>query len=260
MTLPVDVIVAVPAHDEQRRIEACLGSVMAAVHRAREEGLVARATVGVATHRCSDATGPRAARVLRRHPELDGGVHENQTADTVGEVRHTLIGALAERWARSAHRTWVFNTDADSVVPTDWVASTVAQASSERAAAVAGLVQLVDWNATVPARREYERLVQAGIRGDGHTHVYAANLAVRFDGYLAVQGFPAVPHGEDQALVGRLREGGWRVRTSARPLVHTSGRMPGRAAQGLGALLHDLVNRPLMHPGAPEQHSVAVPP
>ena len=66
-----------------------------------------------------------------------------------------------------------------------------------------------------------------------HDHVYGANLAVRADAYLAVGGFPAVPHGEDQALVDRLQLSGYRLLRTAQVTVRTSGRLAARAPGGL---------------------------
>lgn len=240
MTGPVDVIVAIPAHNERELIGSCLRSVLAAVRAAQREGAVDRARVGVAAHQCTDETARRARHVLAGRPDVDGGVHEDLMARTVGEVRHTLIDALATSRPARGQVLWVFSTDADSSVPEDWITSSLGQADSAGAAVVVGLVELVDWDATPSARLEYERIITAGMRPDGHDHVYGANLAVRLDAYRSVGGFPSVDHGEDHELVQRLRAARWPVLTTQAPVVRTSGRMPGRAAHGLGAMLRHL--------------------
>lgn len=242
MTRPVDVAVAIPARDEEDRIEACLSSVLVAVQAARRAGLVARVRVAVAAHCCSDATAARARRILAHHPDVDAGVHEDVAASTVGEVRHALIEAGTTSWSERRRRAWIFSTDADSIVPADWITSVLAQAADAEVAAVVGLVMVHDWCAGPAARAEYEQIIAAGTHPGGHDHVYGANLAVALRAYRAVGGFPNVPVGEDAALLRRLRLGGWPVLTAVAPVVATSGRMPGRAAHGLGALLHDLAD------------------
>ena len=136
----------------------------------------------------------------------------------------------------------LLSTDADSRVPLDWVASLLGPAERDDAVAVTGMVELVDWAATPAAREAYARIIEAGLRdGDHHDHVYAANLAVRLDAYLAVGGFPSVRHGEEAGLLAALRAAGLPVTSTQASVVHTSGRMPGRAAEGLGALLERMI-------------------
>jgi hypothetical protein len=239
---PVDVLVAVPAHDEQDHIDACLNSVVEAVARARAEGVVADAVVGVAAHRCSDRTAALAGRLLAES-SVEGAVWEDWTSETVGEVRDRAIRRLTGRWGSGQRQRWVFNTDADSIAPVDWITTCLRLAHASGSSAVAGLVELLDWEASPQARHDYRRILASGLHTTGHTHVYGANLAIRMDAYAAVGGFPAVLHGEDQAIVQRLRRAGHPVLTPLQPVVRTSGRMPGRASHGLGALLQTLVGQ-----------------
>jgi hypothetical protein len=55
-----------------------------------------------------------------------------------------------------------------------------------------------------------------------------------------VGGFPAVPHGEEHALLARLQEAGYRVVRPPDVRVRTSARTTGRATAGLAALLDGL--------------------
>lgn len=238
---PVDVLVVVPAHDEEQRIEACLDSVIAAVDRARSHGVVDEALLGVAAHRCADGTVARATRLLEQRA-VAGAVWQDTTSTTVGEVRHRAVRRLSAQRARSARPAWLFNTDADSTVPVDWICTLLESVHGADAHAAAGLVDLVDWWASPKARRDYRRVIEQGLGPTGHTHVYGANLAIRMDAYDEVGGFPSVGHGEDHAIVQRLRSAGLVVLTPRLPVVRTSGRMPGRAAHGLGALLQSLAS------------------
>jgi hypothetical protein len=70
--------------------------------------------------------------------------------------------------------------------------------------------------------------------------VYAANLGVRADAWLAAGGFPHVPIGEEHALLTLLRAQGRPVTSSTTIRVRTSARLHGRAHGGLADLLRKL--------------------
>lgn len=235
---PVDLLVAIPAHDEERSITGCLESVAAAVRHAVAAGHVRHPLIAVAAHRCSDATGTAALATMAELPVPFLLVTDPDSV-TVGEVRAGLVDEVASRH-RLAGSGWLFTTDADSTVPVDWVTSTVDRLHSAGAVAAAGMVEVTGWTASPAAHRRYRRIIEGGVDAHGHSHVYGANLAVRQDAYRSVGGFRSVPHGEDQDLVDRLRGGGLPVLSTFTPMVTTSGRMPGRAAHGLGRLLAEL--------------------
>lgn len=233
-----DVLVAVPAHDEAATIEACLASVIRAATVALRHGTIANAYVSVLAHRCSDDTAARARAALGGRSDVRWLVTTCDRPLQVGSVRAEAVARALARWPQiDPARAWLFNTDADSVVPPRWFDKTLAVAQLQHADAVAGMVEVVDWHGSMPARERYLRLVEAGLRSDGHTHAYAANLAVRLTTYQRAGGFPASPHGEEHALLDAIRGAGGRVASSRTPLVRTSGRVPGRAPMGLGALL-----------------------
>lgn len=217
-------------------------SVAGAVEVARSAGWIGTARVAVMAHRCTDATAELALSTLRGVPGVEAFVESSPDDMTVGRVRALAVERAARSWspAGSPRDCWIFSTDADSVVPSDWIVGLLRAATSRGAAAVAGLVHLEDWVGPPAARAEYERIVTAGMNGEGHRHVYAANLAIRMDVYWEVGGFPSLPHGEEHGLVAAVRAAGRKVATPLEPRVITSGRMPGRASQGLGALLQRL--------------------
>lgn len=237
MTAPVDVLVVVPARDEEDSVVRCLDSVVAAACEALGRGTVGRVRVAVGAHRCQDRTAERAAEVLRRSG-LEHLVLDDRDSDTVGAVRSRLVSAAttAEPPLDPA-RTWVLSTDADSAVPVDWVVGLLDVATRTGADLVAGFVALDGWAADATARQAYDRLLRAGLTADGHDHVWAANLAVAHPAYTAAGGFPSVAHGEERVLAGRIARAGGRVVGALDPVVTTSARMPGRAAHGLGDLL-----------------------
>ena len=165
---------------------------------------------------------------------------EDEQSTTVGEVRTKLVEtAVGAAPPVDRGRLWVLSTDADTTVPVDWVTGLLEAARRSGADLVAGFVALGDWAAGPLARSAYADRIASGLTAEGHEHVWAANLAVRYPVLHAVGGFPAVPHGEERALADRVAAIGT-VTGTLHPVVVTSARMPGRAAHGLGALLHDL--------------------
>jgi len=119
VTCPVDVLVAVPAHDEQEGIGSCLSSVIDAVEAARRTGAVRRALVAVAAHNCQDATAVLAKQRLIRQQTAAFLVTEDLDSATVGAVRHELIdpnlhlrrGLLGERQAEDLRRPGASSRD-----------------------------------------------------------------------------------------------------------------------------------------------------
>ncbi|MDN5763762.1 MAG: hypothetical protein L0H41_15775, partial [Microlunatus sp.] len=233
MTGPLDVLVAIPAHDEQESIGRCLDSVRAAVIIAQQAGVVGRARLAVAAHRCVDETVARVRQWLVEHPGTDGLLVEDVDLKPVGAVRTELITTAMSAEPVLSPGCWILSTDADSIVPPGWITGLLAAARSESADLVAGLADLDAWTAPEGARRVYAEIVDAGIVGRQHRHVYAANLAVSWRAFQAVGGFPAVAHGEEHGLAAAVRASGRRVVSPLGPRVRTSARMPGRAAEGL---------------------------
>lgn len=245
----VDVLVVIPAHDESATIHACLVKVVSAIRRAQRDGLVARGRVVVAAHRCRDATASLAIGVLRDLLGEDGD-YEVLVIDEIGGVglpRHTAVSRGLAAINADLDRTWVFSTDADSLVPTDWIVHSLLIAAEAHAPAVAGMTSLHAHTGGRAARLAYEEILRRGLYVDvdgtpSHSHVYGANLAVRADAYRAVGGFPVHGHAEDQRLVDALASAGFPIARSRRLLVSTSGRTSGRAAGGLAHLLRTLEN------------------
>jgi GT2 family glycosyltransferase len=233
-----EVVVAIPAHDEVTEIEACLAHVVHAARQALDTGACARVSVVVAAHRCTDGTAAVADAALASFP----GHHvvvQDESAGSVGQVRSRLALRALPDVAAPLDRAWLMCTDADSHVPQDWISGMLDETVRRDAVAGVGLVTLRDWTASPHARSRYAAIVAAGFGPAGHSHVYGANLAVRLDAYLRVGGFRDV-HAEDQDLVDRLRGAGERVASLLTPVVRTSSRHDGRAANGLSALLDRL--------------------
>ena len=244
MSPPIDVVVAIPARNEAGRIEACLRSVLAAARRARARRVIERVTVAVAAHRCHDATADLARSLLGAAIDIESLVWETDEIAPVGAVRAALIrrALTARPGSVDLRDTWLFSTDADSIVPPTWINAGVRLAALASASMVVGLIELMDTSPGV--RLAHDRLVLAGIHRDGsHDHVYAANLAIRLTAYEAVGGFPGVRNGEEHALVAAVRAAGHPILRTIDWRVATSGRTRGRAQDGLGDLLGRLATQ-----------------
>ena len=153
----------------------------------------------------------------------------------MGAARAAGFAAAAPR---SDTRTWLATTDADSVVPTTWLAD---QAVHHRALVqgVVGTVS-VDWRQhSATTRGRYDQLYHVGDPGM-HGHVHGANLGVRADAYWRVGGFRALHVGEDVDLVSRLVEAGTPLAWDAHNAVLTSDRRDCRARGGFGDYVRSL--------------------
>ncbi|MET0234492.1 MAG: glycosyltransferase [Kibdelosporangium sp.] len=219
------VAVVVPARDEQSSIGACLLGIRAAVCALPPS---VSATVCVVLDRCQDGTEAIARSmtdvVMNSSDSPLGGVRD------IG-VRRTLTFPADE--------CWVLNTDADSVVPPDWI-TTHLRLAERGAHAVAGDVRLAGWDDRDDDRDESIRARYRQLVRGNRERIYGANLGLRGDVYLAVGGFGQLSTGEDQHLWDRVGLAGYRAVTTASAPVMTSSRTRGRARGGLADLLAGL--------------------
>ncbi|WP_329174431.1 glycosyltransferase [Streptomyces sp. NBC_01477] len=215
--------VVVPARNEEALLPAALDALAAASRHPLLAGL--RVLTVVVADSCHDRT----AAVARRAGALvvEGDYRNPGRARAAGTDR-----ALAELGA-PAGGIWIAATDADSVVPPDWLAHQRARAH-EGWAAVVGTVVLPPSAAAERHARGYE----AGRPPAGtpwrHPHVHGANLGVAAYAYRDAGGFPPLGAGEDRALVAALEGRGHRVLRTADSPVLTSARLRARARGGFG--------------------------
>ncbi|MEE7560207.1 glycosyltransferase family 2 protein, partial [Xanthomonas sp. Kuri4-2] len=139
---------------------------------------------------------------------------------------------------------WLAMTDADTVVPTDWLAAQLDCGAD----AFCGVVGVADWRGHQAATRQaFERLES---RQDGHAHVHGANLGVSAQAYTQVGGFPPLVSSEDVALVDALVAADKRIARCGAPAVLTSARRSARAPRGFSDYLLRLEAALLAQPGA----------
>lgn len=212
--------IVIPAHNEERCLKSCLESVLAAAEHCGLGGESVR--VMVVLDACDD--GSRAITDTFSRVEIT-----EIDARSVGIARATGAHALIESGAR-----WIACTDADTVVPPDWL---VAQLSCD-ADAVCGVVEVDDWSLhSSDVRSRYEA---AYFDREGHRHIHGANLGVSSAAYVLAGGFPAMTAHEDVYLVRRLEELQVRIAWSCAVRVKTSARLDCRAKEGFGDYLRAL--------------------
>jgi glycosyltransferase involved in cell wall biosynthesis len=217
--------VVVPAHDEQQLLPACLSSLrVAARHPALRQVQVHLVPVLDA---CSDDSGAVAAGALEVQ------------ARNVGVARAAgFAEVLAREAGRAPGELWLATTDADSTVPTDWLAEQLRLAALG-AEVVAGTVRVQDWTGQPAAvRRRFGRTY--GSPGQGHPHVHGANLGMSAIAYLDAGGVPPLALAEDRALVDALRIRARRLVATGRIPVTTSGRRESRTVGGFADHLRGL--------------------
>jgi len=229
--LPEYVAVAIPAHEEQDHV---IGSVTAA-RRAAKHPLLNRSMVDVivVADACSDTTAERAAAAGALVVETDLHV--------VGAARRAGLALALERSAGlDPSDIWLANTDADTLVPPDWIAGQLGW-RDRHADAVAGTVAVRDWREQPrTAKAAWTRLQKARGLGLGHGHVHGANLGLSAAAYLDVGGMPSSSVGEDVELWRLLRRAGKRTMSVGDITVVTSARRESRAAGGFSDLLRTL--------------------
>lgn len=227
-----DVLVVVPARNEEQLLPGCLDSLDAAHATLARADPAIRVTTVVVLDRCTDAS----AELV----DARSWVHAARSeAGCVGAARRLGVAAAIGFAGRpDPGATWIASTDADSVVPPHWLSRQL-----ELACAGADLVL----GTVVPEVRGVDpELIDAWharhLLTDGHPYVHGANLGVRLSIYLQAGGFAELPVHEDVRLVEAIRrDGGAVVSTASAPVV-TSGRFEARAPEGFASYLRALAD------------------
>lgn len=219
------VFVVVPAHDEQERIGGLIASVQASVIALGRTAPGLTVRVLIAADGCTDATAERAYAAGVEVLELE--------RCGVGAARSAGIARLLASVSAPAERVWIANTDADTVVPSEWLAAHIEHARHWDA-----LLGTVRPDAADLSPGAYARWRDVRAREESIGSIHGANLGVRASAYVAVGGFGAEPVHEDVLLVARLRASGARVGATDRGEVVTSGRRDNRVEGGYGGYLH----------------------
>ena len=247
--------VAIPARDEADRIAACLEALDA------QAGAQLDAIV-LLINNTQDGTADIARGVPIR-PGTRLHVIECTLPPKQATAGHARQMAMAAAVEIAGPAGVLLTTDADGQVDPDWLAANLA-AIETGADAVAGWVDLhpIEWG-RIPAKlheddaREcaYDALLDE-IHGlldpdpadpmPRHTQHSGASIAVTAAAYARCGGVPAIPSGEDRALIAALRRVDARIRHAPEVHVSVSGRTEGRSKGGMA----DTIRRRLTQPDA----------
>ena len=213
-------LVVIPARNEAALIGRCLSAVLAS--------RVANCRVIVVADSCTDET----ASIART---FDGVEVLEVEAANVGRARlagveHGLQGA-----------DWIASTDADSVVPSNWLSDQL-RLAADGSDVVVGTVRPEAADLTPQQLRAWSARHNPA-RPNGHVH--GANLGIRASAYVEAGGFrPLIEH-EDVELVERLASLDKIITPANTAEVVTSGRSFGRTPGGYARYLRsDLIELP----------------
>ena len=229
------ILVVVPARNEQHRIHRCLEALHITVANLARDGTgnAPSVRIVVVLDRCTDDT----ASIVGRWPQ----VHTLHTAfGRVGAARAAGVAYGVNTCTVEAAQLWIACTDADSTVPPQWL--THHRHYADTGADV--LLGMVRPHPDELSPEEQRRWLARHDLSDQHSHVHGANLGIRGRPYLQVGGFADLAADEDVDLVDRLRRAGARIRSTGGAPVTTSARLTGRTPSGFATYLQDLVRTP----------------
>jgi glycosyltransferase involved in cell wall biosynthesis len=211
--------VVIPAHNEEHHITACLTSVLFAAEHPALTGQPV--SVVVVLDDCSDQT----EQIVSAHSV--GRI--TVSFQNVGKARATGAEHLLVAGAK-----WLAFTDADTVVPYDWLARQV----EFKADAVCGTVEVDSWsNHGDLVRSKYMECYQFI---ENHRHIHGANLGLSAEAYRNAGGFQHLTAHEDVHLVADLKRVGAHIVWTATNPVITSARKDYKCRGGFGEYLASL--------------------
>jgi glycosyltransferase involved in cell wall biosynthesis len=218
--------IAVPAHNEQTLLPACLRALRRAA-----------SLVSVPVHLLvvADACTDQTAVVAR----TGGALVTRVQVRNVGAARAAGMAALIQRTsAVRPESVWLATTDADTVVPPRWLRRQLSYAS-QGWDVVLGTVSVADWDGYPPhVPAAFAARYRSG--SEPHPHVHGANLGIRASAYLKAGGFRPLRTAEDHALLDAVSRAGCPVRRARDIAVQTSARRQARAPEGFSRLLRTL--------------------
>lgn len=221
--------VVIPARNEEILLAACLRSVAAAMERVTLACLAV-----VVLDRCVDGSAEVARDWAERIPLL---LVEGEFT-SVGAARDAGVAAARPQVnAVDAEHVWIANTDADTVVPSQWL-------ERQRRLANSGLDLILGTVEPGPPEPGQERGHQIWFQEhdlvEGHSHVHGANLGIRLSELDRAGGFGDARVAEDVGLTQRVRDGHGRWLATDTMRVVTSSRRHGRASHGFAEYLRAL--------------------
>jgi glycosyltransferase involved in cell wall biosynthesis len=209
--------VVIPVHDDEKLLGGCLE----AVRRAALDPLLDAEPVEVVV--VLDACVDRSAAIAIQHKAQIVSLD----ARCVGAARALGASLALDNGAR-----WIAFTDADTLVPLNWLSAQL----DLYADATCGQVSIDDWSDYPSGVRErYLRNYSAETR-----HIHGANLGISAAAYRTAGGFAALKLGEDTALINSLLERKGDVRFAGPARVSTSARWESTIEGGFASGLRSL--------------------
>lgn len=239
-------VVCVPARNEAARLPRLLDTLA----RQDADGSV---RVVVLANNCTDDTveGVRAGQEAGRFDRLDLRLIEASLEGAeahVGTARRMALDAGADWLSEAGEEDGILlTTDADARLPENWISANLR--ALEGAEIVGGRLVIDGDEAPDPGVADLNARVErywAGVRrleelldpaphdpAPRHGDHTGASLAFPVSLYRSVGGLPPLPCGEDNALVGLMRDGGARLRHCPEVSVVVSARRDGRVPGGM---------------------------
>jgi glycosyltransferase involved in cell wall biosynthesis len=225
---PWHLCVLIPARDEEDMVSRCLRSVLEAK---RALGRSATADIVLVVDNSTDRTLELARNLINRH-----GTVLQASAGCVGTARCLAARLALARYSGPLDQCWLANTDADSVVPADWLTRQL-DLAQQGIQVLAGTVNVDSFEEHGPDVSQRFRQSYEVARDGSHAHVHGANFAVRADMYVRAGGWGHLPTAEDHDLWTRLKAlNAVTLSTNSIEIV-TSGRRQGRAPHGFADAL-----------------------
>jgi glycosyltransferase involved in cell wall biosynthesis len=230
---PRQIGVVVPANNEELSIGSSLASIIDAAR-----GVAVPVTILVVLDACTDGS-LGIVRSLRSARDEAAVEYIEVTVNCVGTARRAGVADLLRRLG--AHRTWLATTDADTVVPPNWLSAQLTHAAMG-AHVVVGTVAVGDWHERLP----HVRALAINNYGTGptHRHIHGANLSFSARAYAATGGFEDRTSDEDVALVESFRINAEPIAWAIDLPVTTSARRNTRTPGGFGTYLTSLEAEP----------------
>lgn len=220
-----EIAVVVPARNEAQLLPHALTALEAAMaHFARKVSIPTSLTVVL------DRTSDNSAQVVANHPKVR---LRHTSAGRVGTARNAGVAAAVSLAKVPPGHLWVANTDADSMVPADWLECHYALAM-DGAHVVAGTVEPVPTDVGAAALAQW--FACHDLR-EGHPHIHGANLGFRADVFADLGGFIDLSLHEDRDFVVKARARGYAIIATDSCRVSTSGRLHGRVDGGFAEFL-----------------------
>ena len=231
--------VVMPVHNEESVVTSALEAIDHAIRRL-PSGIDCR--VAVVLDSCEDSSSKRVAQWSTGSSALVLCSRGRNVGRARKKGCEALVSAFCE-FDRNA--IWLATTDADSVVPEEWLR--VQAACFEEGVDVwAGRVGIADRTERTPGVIARWKKLYASERRP----VHGASLGFAANAYVELNGFRALRSGEDRDLYERAQDIGLRVHHDTRAVVMTSARRQARAPHGFGRALDALVEVPREPPFA----------